>query len=292
MQLRKWIIAARPKTLWAAVVPVTIGLVLTKSNGNLHILSAIVTLLSAIFIQIGTNYTNDFCDFIKGSDRGDRKGPTRITASGGASPKQVAIAAIGTFGLACICGLYLIYRGGWPILAIGLASIIAGILYTAGPKPLGYIGLGDIFVLIFFGPVAVAGTYWVQCLEFSYESIIIGLGAGLISVAILVVNNLRDVEQDRISHKGTLVVKLGTIFGKIEYVACISGGFMVPAIYALVTGTHKEALFMPLAAVVALPVIRVVLKDGANGEKMNKALADTGKLLVWFGGVFAVLWLW
>ena len=191
-----WIMAARPKTLWAAVAPVAMGIAMAADAGGMHIPAALAALFGAVMIQIGTNLANDYFDYRKGTDQPGRLGPTRVTQAGLVTPHAMRIAITVTFSLAVVAGAYLVWRGGWPIVAVGLLSILFGFLYTAGPYPLGYNGLGDIFVLIFFGPVAVGGTYYVQTLDINTAVLIAGLAPGLFSVAILTVNNLRDIGTD------------------------------------------------------------------------------------------------
>ena len=175
VKIKLWVMASRPKTLPASIAPIVIGSAIAYKNGVFHFLSACFCLLCAVLIQIATNLCNDYFDFKKGADTNDRIGPTRVTQSGLISPYKVKTAFIFVFSLAILASLYLVYRGGWPIVLIGFLSISSGILYTAGPRPLGYIGLGELFVLIFFGPVAVAGTYYVQSLQWDFISVLAGI---------------------------------------------------------------------------------------------------------------------
>ncbi|RMF56518.1 MAG: 1,4-dihydroxy-2-naphthoate octaprenyltransferase, partial [Calditrichaeota bacterium] len=196
-QWKVWLMASRPRTLGAAIAPVLMGLSMAYADMGLHMPSAIATLICALLIQIGTNFANDYYDFVQGADTGERLGPTRATQAGLVTPQAMKKAFIMVFSVAFLIGLYLIWRGGWPIFLIGVLSILFGILYTGGPYPLGYNGLADIFVLIFFGPVAVGGTYYLQTLQINGLVLIAGLAPGLISTALLTVNNLRDVITDR-----------------------------------------------------------------------------------------------
>ncbi|MBW1752269.1 MAG: 1,4-dihydroxy-2-naphthoate polyprenyltransferase, partial [Deltaproteobacteria bacterium] len=207
--LKIWIDAARPKTLWASVAPVVIGSAMAFESGGLHIMSALSALLGAVLIQIGTNFANDYFDYYTGADSTDRLGPTRVVQAGLVQPTTMKAAFIAVFALAVVPGAYLIWRAGLPLFVIGVLSILCGILYTAGPYPLGYVGLGELFVILFFGPVAVGGTYYVQTLQISVPVIISGLAPGLFSVAILTVNNLRDVKSDHRAGKKTLAVRFG-----------------------------------------------------------------------------------
>ena len=173
-----WILAARPKTLWAAIAPVIIGTAIAYDSGAAAWLPALAALFGAVAIQIGTNLANDYFDYTKGTDAGNRLGPLRVTQAGLVKPKTMKLATVVAFLLASVAGAYLVWRGGWPILIIGVLSILSGVFYTAGPYPLGYNGLGDIFVLIFFGPVAVGGTYYVQTLSIDWTVLVAGLAPG------------------------------------------------------------------------------------------------------------------
>src|SRR3989338_3083227 len=192
--IKVWLMAFRPKTLSASIAPVFIGTAMAFGDGVYHLPTALVCLLAALTIQNGTNIANDYYDFKKGADTKERIGPIRVTQAGLIPPETVKGAFIVSFAIAVFLSILLIYRGGWPIAVIGALAILSGILYTAGPLPLGYIGLGDVLVFVFFGPVAVAGTYYVQSFEMNAAVILAGLGLGLISVAILTVNNLRDID--------------------------------------------------------------------------------------------------
>ena len=226
--LKNWIQASRPKTLLAGLSPVLLGSAYAFSEGTFLLLTFIATLFSAIFIQIGTNLVNDYYDFKKGADTASRKGPTRVTQAGLISPKHVKLGFYTCFILAFIIGLYLMYIGGIPIIIIGLSSLLFAYMYTGGPFPLGYKGLGDIFVFAYFGPIAVAGTSYLQTLTFSINVVVLGFIPGLLSVAILTVNNLRDSNEDALVDKKTLVVRFGNTFGKIEYTLMIVFSLLVP----------------------------------------------------------------
>jgi 1,4-dihydroxy-2-naphthoate polyprenyltransferase len=288
-QLAVWASAARLRTLPASVAPVLIGVVLAYSDGLGHAPAAIAALIGAVLIQIGTNYANDYFDFVKGADTAERQGPRRAVQSGLVSPEVMRRATILVFGLAVLVGLYLAWRGGWPIVVVGVASIACGVLYTGGPFPLGYRGLGDFFVLLFFGPVATAGTYWVQALELGWLPILAGLGPGLISTAILAVNNLRDRETDAKAGKRTLAVRLGARFTRIEYTTCIAVACLLPVGF-LAAGLAGPTILLPLAAlIVAIPVNRTVWTT-SNGPALNGALADTGRLLMLYAVLFCIGW--
>ncbi|MFC1563758.1 1,4-dihydroxy-2-naphthoate polyprenyltransferase [candidate division KSB1 bacterium] len=286
-KIKLWLLAARPKTLWAAVSPVIIGTAFAYDDGGFHFPSAFLALFGAVLIQIGTNFANDYHDHKKGADTGERKGPVRVTQAGLIDPENVKRAYMLVFFLALLSGLYLIYRGGIPVLAIGLLSIMFGILYTAGPYPLGYHGLGDVFVLIFFGPVAVGGTYYVQTLDMTYPVLIMGFAPGLISNAILTVNNLRDIDTDKKTGKRTLAVRFGAGFAKVEYAVSMLIAFLIPVILYVV---FRENLFTILASAVLIPVIPVIKKVfiEKEGEKLNHVLAQTGKILLIYSIIFSV----
>jgi 1,4-dihydroxy-2-naphthoate octaprenyltransferase len=285
-----WLIAARPKTLWAGVVPVFIGGAIAFDAGSRHWLSFVCALAGSVLIQIGTNYANDYLDFVKQTDSSERIGPLRVTQAGLVTPSQIRTATMIVFGMSVMIGLYLVIRAGWPVIAIGLTSIAFGVLYTGGPRPLGYLGLGDLLVLIFYGPVAVAGTHYVMTLSFSSEAVLLGLSPGLFSVAILVVNNLRDIESDRKSGKRTLAVRLGPTFAKAEYVSVIIVAALQPAVVVFMTGRHPYSAASALVLIpAAIPTFAVL--TSRSGESLNTALADTGRLLALFGLLFCVGWL-
>ena len=285
-----WLSASRPRTLPAAIAPVVIGTAMALADGGLHWGAALAALLGALLIQIGTNLANDYFDFVKGADTAERKGPRRLTQAGLVSPQAMWRAAVATFGLAFVVGLYLAARGGWPVVGIGVASILAGVLYTGGPAPYGYRGLGDLFVLIFFGPVAVAGTHYVQTLQFSPEAALAGLGPGLISVAVLAVNNLRDIETDAVAGKRTLAVRFGPGFARWEHTGAIALAAALPLGFWL-SGVRGPAMALPLLMLpAAWPVIRTVFAT-RDGPALNGALAGTGRLLVLYAVLFCAGWL-
>lgn len=291
MTLKPYLLAARPKTLPAALAPVIIGTAMAFADGAGHWPSAVLAAFGALMIQIGTNYANDYYDFVKGSDdHKTRLGPTRATAAGWVTPSAMRNAFIIAFGLAVVAGIYLLVRGGWPVLAIGVFSIAAGILYTGGPYPLGYNGLGDIFVFFFFGLVAVGGTYYIQALQINYLVLIAGVAPGLMSTAILAVNNLRDVVDDRASGKRTLPVLFGETFGRLEYVLCMLIGFLVPILLILLTRDHVLSAISSLAFFLTIPSIRIIYVE-KPGRIYNKVLASTGQLLFLFSILFAIGWL-
>jgi 1,4-dihydroxy-2-naphthoate polyprenyltransferase len=288
--LKIWFLAARPKTLWAGIAPVIIGSALAFGDEKFHLMSAFAALVVSLLIQIATNIANDYYDFINGADTKERIGPIRITQSGLVKPQIVKFAFILTFFLAFLIGLYLIWRGGWPILTIGILSIILGILYTGGPFPLGYHGLGDIVVLIFFGPIAVGGTYYVQALEITPVVLIAGLSPGLLSMALLTVNNLRDIHTDRKAGKRTMAVRFGEFFTRMEYMFSITIACLIPAILFLIKADHPYALATTFVFIPAIPSIYSIFMKQI-GPDLNHILANTGKLLLLYSVVFSIGWI-
>jgi 1,4-dihydroxy-2-naphthoate octaprenyltransferase len=281
--------AARPKTLGAAVAPVLVGTAMAWEAGGAHLPSALLALASAVLIQVGVNYHNDYSDYLKGADTEDRVGPTRVTQAGLVDPNTMKRATVVVFGLAVAAGAYLIGRGGWPVFAIGAASIGAAIWYTGGRYSLAALGLADAFVFVFFGPVAVAGTYYVQALTVTPEVLAAGAGPGLLSVGILLVNNIRDLPQDRRADRRTLVVRLGRTAGVALYGGCVLGALFVPAGLAAWTGAHPWSA-APLALLpLAVGPIRV-LASTTDPEKLNPLLGTTGRLLVLWSLLFSVGW--
>jgi 1,4-dihydroxy-2-naphthoate polyprenyltransferase len=223
-----WIQAIRPKTLFAAVAPVLLGTALAFSESAGHLAAAIAALIGAIGIQIGTNLANDYWDAKKGADTGERLGPVRVTASGLIKPRAVFAGMVVFFSIATAAGIFLVLRAGWPVVAIGLVSIALGILYTAGPFPLAYVGLGDVFTFLFFGLVATAGTYFVQALEVSETALLLGCVPGCYSVVLIALNNLRDMETDSRVGKKTLAVRFGRKFTVVEIIVCLFLPTIVP----------------------------------------------------------------
>ena len=290
---RVWLMAARPRTLGASIAPVIMGTAMAYRDGGFYAPTALATLLCAVLIQVEANYANDYFDFLKGADTEARLGPIRATAAGLVTPRQMRNATLAVLTLAMLLGLYLVWRGGAPILAIGVLSVVFAALYTGGPYPLGYLGLGEVFVLIFFGPVAVGGTYYVQTLEWRLLPTVAGLAPGLISCAILAVNNLRDIEEDRRTGKRTLAARFGAAFARAEYLACVFGGmFVVPWVLAFWGAGRAHlpysAVFI-LSAAVAVAPLRVFL--GEQGAALNVRLARTGKALLLFSVLFSIWWL-
>jgi 1,4-dihydroxy-2-naphthoate octaprenyltransferase len=264
---------------------------MAQADGQFHAVAVLCCALGALLIQIGTNYANDYFDFVKGTDTAERVGPKRATQAGLVTPRQMLLATTLVFALAFVPGAYLMLRGGWPIVAIGLVSVACGVLYTGGPFPLGYLGLGDVFVLVFFGPVAVAGTYYVQALTVPPEVLLAGLAPGLFSTAILAVNNLRDADTDVKTGKRTLAVRFGKPFARWEYATTLFlGGVVVPVALCVYTQGHWPALVSLVAFAAALPAIRTLFTT-QDPAVMNGLLARTGGLLVLFTLLFSIGWL-
>ena len=220
--------AARVRTLPASVAPVLVGTALALGAGHFDALAFAAALLGAMLIQVGTNLSNDYSDARRGADTEDRLGPVRVTAGGLLPPSQVLLATYATFGLAVGCGAYLVAVAGPELLAVGAASILAGVLYTGGPRPYGYEGLGELFVFLFFGVVAVVGSYFVQVQELPWQAFVCAVPVGLLASAILVVNNVRDLETDRRAGKRTLAVRLGRDRARIAYTVCVLVAFPLP----------------------------------------------------------------
>ena len=276
-----WIMAARPKTLAASVAPVLVGSAVAAGIGAFRPIPALLALLSSVAIQIGTNLANDYSDFKRGADA-ERVGPRRVTQSGLVQPAQVKRAAWIAFGTAMALGLALTLLSGWPILAIGVVSIASGWLYTGGPWPLGYHGLGDLWVFVFFGLVATCGTVYAQALSVPPQAWAAGVAMGALSTAILVVNNLRDRATDAKVGKNTLAVKIGARATRLEYVALLAIAFGL----ALPLGHRPWAL---LAAPLAIAPLRRVLRS--EGAALNPALGETARLLLAFAALLALeLW--
>ena len=284
--VRTWVMAARPATLPAAVAPVLVGTAVAVHARHFRALPFLAALVAAVLIQIGTNFANDLFDYHKGADTTARLGPVRVTQSGLISPRAVAYATALTFGAAVLVGLYLVAVGGLPILLIGLASIAAAILYTGGPWPLGYHGLGDVFVFIFFGLIAVTGTYYVQAGAVGGAAIAAAVPVGLLVTAILVVNNVRDIETDRAAGKRTLAVRLGRRASRVQYALLVATAYAVPLLLWLAHVTSWLFWLPWLTAPLAYQLIRTVATH-ADGPTLNRALKGTGRLNLLFGLLFA-----
>ncbi|MBT7377515.1 MAG: 1,4-dihydroxy-2-naphthoate polyprenyltransferase [Candidatus Marinimicrobia bacterium] len=283
--MNKWILASRLKTLPAAISPVIVGVSLAIHDGDFHLFTAVMTLLAAVLIQIGANFANDVYDFLKGSDREDRLGPTRATQSGLISPEDMKNGMWLVFSLAILVGFYLAWIGGWPIVWIGLASIASAIAYTGGPYPLGYHGWGDLFVFLFFGIIAVSGTYFLQTGVVSNESILFGIPLGALSTAILIVNNLRDADTDVKSGKRTLAVRFGKSFVKIEYIIMMVIAFAIP-IYILQFWNEFSLYIILFLLPISIRLTQSLYFE--TGESLNFVLIDTAKFLFHFSILLSI----
>ena len=297
---RAWVIAARPQTLPAAAAPVIVGVGLAVETGVFAPLPALAALVGAALIQIGTNFANDYYDAIQGADTDDREGFTRVVASGLIEPNEVKRAMWATFGAAILVGSFLVYVGGVPILVVGLASVAAGIAYTGGPYPLGYHGLGDLFVFVFFGLIAVTGTYYVQAAALvggavpvwppagtiTRAAVVASLPVAALSTNILVVNNVRDREEDAETGKRTLAVRFGYGLSRAQYVGLLALAYAAP--FWFYANGYGLAVLLPLATLpLAVGVAETVLTE-TGGEALNPALESTGKLLAAYAVAFAV----
>ncbi len=279
--IRIWLMAARLRTLPAAAAPVLVGTSLAGFEQVFHPLRFLAAMLGALFIQVGTNLSNDYSDARRGADTEDRLGPVRVTAGGLVPPKQVLIATYVTFGLAVLAGTYLTVVAGWQLLLVGAASILAGVLYTGGPKPYGYEGLGELFVFLFFGVVAVAGSYFVQVTHLQWEAFALSVPVGLLAAAILVVNNVRDIDTDRRSGKRTLAVRIGRERTRILYAAMLAGAYLLAPVTWLFGPLSGWLLLAWISAPLALALVRIV-KARTDGPSLNLALAKTGMLQLVF----------
>ncbi|MDQ5895567.1 MAG: 1,4-dihydroxy-2-naphthoate polyprenyltransferase [Actinomycetota bacterium] len=284
--MRIWLNAARPRTLPAAIAPVLVGTAAAVfAVGDLPRWGGfIAALVASILIQIGTNLANDYSDARRGADSADRLGPVRVTSAGLITPRRVLTATWIAFGLAALLGLYLAWLAGWIIIVVGLVSIASGFLYTGGPKPYGYAGLGELFVFLFFGLVSVNGSYYVQLEELAWLPFGLSVAIGLLSTAILVVNNVRDIDSDRRANKNTLAVRMGRDRTRRLYVFLILAAFFVLAL----TIVLNDGPWLALIGLIAIPMARdpiATVTGRTDGPSLNKALAGTGAVL----GVTALL---
>jgi 1,4-dihydroxy-2-naphthoate polyprenyltransferase len=279
--LRLWALAARPRTLPAAVAPVLVGTALAITEDEFRPLAFVAALVGSVFIQIGTNLANDYSDARRGADTEDRLGPVRVTAGGLMPPRRVLVGTYVAFGIAVAAGIYLAAVAGWELLVVGALSIAAGVLYTGGPRPYGYAGLGELFVFLFFGLVAVNGSYYVQTEELSWEALALSVPVGLLAAAILVVNNVRDIDTDRRAGKRTLAVKLGRDGARRLFATMVALSFVIPPVVWLAGGLSAWLLLALAALPLAPPLVRTV-STRTDGPALNGALARTGMLLAVF----------
>ena len=272
--LRLWLVAARPRTLPAAVAPVLVGTALAGTEDVFHPFRFACALIGSVFIQIGTNLAND------------RLGPVRVTAGGLMPPQRVLVGTWVAYGIAVLAGAYLVAVAGWQLLLVGAASIAAGVLYTGGPRPYGYEGLGELFVFLFFGVVAVVGSYYVQVERFEWEAFALSVPVGLLAASILVVNNVRDIETDRRVGKRTLAVRLGRLRARRLYATMIGVAYIAPIVIWAAGGLSFCILLALLSAPLAVPLIRTV-GTRTDGASLNQALAGTGRLLALYSLLLA-----
>jgi 1,4-dihydroxy-2-naphthoate octaprenyltransferase len=278
--------AARPRTLPAAIAPVIVGTALAASGGVFRPLAFAAALVGSIFIQVGTNLSNDYSDARRGADTEDRLGPVRVTAGGLVPPRQVLLWTWLAFGVALLAGVYLTVLAGPELLLVGLASILAGVLYTGGPRPYGYAGLGELFVFLFFGVVAVCGSYFVQVEHVSGEAAALSVPVGLLAAAILVVNNIRDIDTDRRAGKRTLAVKLGRPRTRRLFAVMLGAALAGPV--AIWIGFALEAwVLLPLLCVPLAASLARTVASRNDGPSLNSALARAGALLAAFSALLA-----
>jgi 1,4-dihydroxy-2-naphthoate octaprenyltransferase len=282
-----WLMAARPRTLPAAIAPVLVGTAAAvEVSGDFRVGAFVAALIGSVFIQIGTNLANDYSDAKRGADTADRLGPVRVTSSGLVAPRRVLVATWVAFGVAMLAGIYLVAVAGLVILAVGVASILAGVLYTGGPRPYGYEGLGELFVFLFFGLVAVNGSYYVQLEDLAWLPFGLSLAVGFLVTAILVVNNVRDLETDRRAGKRTLAVRIGRRRTRRLYALLVATPFVAVPLTLLATGGPTWGLLALGAAPLARRPLEAVMTR-TDGPSLNAALAGTGALLAAFSALLA-----
>ncbi|MFC2052805.1 1,4-dihydroxy-2-naphthoate polyprenyltransferase [Chloroflexota bacterium] len=280
-----WMYAIRPKTLPAATAPVIVGSALAFRDSAFQFGPAIGVLCAALLLQIGANLANDVFDYRKGADNEERLGPVRVTQAGLLTPEQVLKGMWVSFGIAALCGVYLTFVAGWIIVLIGLLSIAAAAAYTGGPYPLGYYGLGDLFVFLFFGLVAVCGTYYVQEGGINPSVFWASVPMGLLITAILVVNNLRDMDTDEEAGKKTMAVRLGITGTRLEYSFCIFGAYVVP-LCTWIVGMESAWIFLVLlSSPLALSLLQKVWHE--RGRDLNPTLGRTGQLTLLYSLLFS-----
>lgn len=285
---RIWLEAARPRTLLAATAPVLIGSVMAAIAESFAWTAAILALVGALLIQIGTNLHNDYADHLHGVDTADRDGPRRVAQAGLLKPAELRRGIFVVFATAAVAGVIAAVLGGWPILIVLATSITMAIAYTGGRRPLGYMGWGDLMVFVFFGPVATAATYYLHTGSASIEAMVAGVGPGMMATAILTVNNLRDIETDSAAGKCTLAVRWGAGFARTEYVGCIVAAAVVPAALGVATGRWAVALTL-MTIIAAAPWAITVLRPGGP-EDLNRALAGTARAMLIHALLFCIGW--
>ena len=282
--MRIWLLAMRPRTWIASISPVLLGVVIALNEGIFNPLLFLFTLLTALGIQITTNLANDYFDYLKGADTAERKGSVRVMQAGLVKAHKMRFAILLSCLITLSFGLLLIYRGGITIALLTFSSLILAFLYTAGPFSLAYLGLGELFVLLFYGPVAVSATHYLQTLRFSLQAALAGLSCSLFSTAILIANNLRDYDEDKRAHKKTLVVRFGRTFGKMEYSFSLLAAPLLPFLYL------KERPFLWLTTLILLPVFPL-LCTLFKREEYDVVFKQTGKLLWLFTFLTCLGWM-
>ncbi len=281
---RLWLVAIRPRILPASVSPILVGTGVAIHEGGFRWAAALAAMLTAMLLQIVSNLANDVFDFHKGADQA-RLGPTRMTQSGIISARRMLIATWVAAGLAMLAGLYLVWIGGWPILALGLVALLAAFAYTAGPFPLGYHGLGEVFVIIFFGFAAVTGSAYVQTGDITGLALVAALPKGALIAAIIVVNNLRDINTDRATHKRTVAVRIGVAWTRVEYALFLIIALATPIGLALAGDLSRWLFWLPLLTIpMAVKLMRGVAT--LEGRPLNKMLGGTAQLTLSFGLLF------
>jgi 1,4-dihydroxy-2-naphthoate octaprenyltransferase len=274
---RIWLMAARPRTLPTGVAPVLVGTALAQEAGTFHLLRFIAALVGATFIQVGANLSNDYSDARRGADTEDRLGPVRVTAGGLVPPKQVLVATYVAFFVAVLAGSYLIATAGVEILLVGVLSILAGVLYTGGPRPYGYEGLGEVFVFLFFGVAAVAGSYFAQTERWDWEAFALSVPVGLLASALLVVNNVRDADTDRRAGKKTLAVRLGRERTRTLYAGMLTVAYLTALVTWIAGSLDAWVAICWLTLPIAVRLIKTV-REHTDGPTLNRALAGTSML--------------
>ncbi len=284
--MRAWVLAARPKTLTAAAAPVVAGVGVAALHGVVSPLPALGALVGALLIQIATNLANDYYDWVRGGDTHERVGPVRVTQSGLLSPEAVHRGMLAVLAAALLVGVYLVWVGGWPVLVLGLASLACAVLYTGGPWPLAYHGLGDVFVFLFFGLAAVGGTVWVQGRIWPSDALVAGVAMGALTTAILVVNNLRDIPTDAKAGKRTLAVRLGVAGTRLEYVFLLGVALAVPVVgLAWLAWPRASLAALAVAPLCIGPVRRVM--GFQDPRELLPALGETSRVVALYGALLA-----
>ncbi|MGI6523884.1 MAG: 1,4-dihydroxy-2-naphthoate polyprenyltransferase [Bdellovibrionota bacterium] len=286
--IKIWFCACRPKTLVASAMPVCVAFVMAAEKEGAKPLVFFITLFCAIVIQIATNLINDYFDYLKGADTENRYGPTRMVTAGLVSVRSIRIAIAICLIVALLLGGYLVLLGGYPIAIIGIISLICAFAYTAGPSPLAYNGWADLFVWIFFGPVAVGGTYYLLTGGVTFSSLLVGAALGSLITSILVVNNLRDVDGDRRVNKRTLTVRFGEKFSKAQYLILMSLGAIIPIVLLSFLEKRYGGLLSLLYLILALSLMKKVVTQ--KKEKLNRVLELTGATVFLFSLFFSIGW--